>query len=183
MRNIIDCGAIEHMVDLDLISFMGTVHAGMSASSVIQETKWHADSPKLADLEEDRNNFLVTYNAAIYKDILKVAAKKEARAKSIHTIKKIASNVELSIWEDTAKIAALGFPVRNQRTHNPAPLGVPACFIVLQGEHRGQVIGKLKPIPGAKFYEVRFSEGDPTIEESYKHFDSFSACSTWSSTG
>ena len=183
MRNIIDFHVIDKMIDLDLISFMGTLQTGMSASGVIQEEKWHPDSPKLADLEEDRINLQAAHDAAIYKDILKVAARKEARAKSIDTLKKMANNMELSFWDDPGKIAALGFPVKHQRTRNQAPLGVPASFIVLQGEHRGQVIGKVKPIPAAKFYEVRVTEGDPTIEESYAHFDSFSACSNMEFNG
>ena len=178
MRNVIDFTVIDRMTDVELIPFMGTLLAGMSASDAIQEDKWHADSPRLADLEKDRLNLQAAHDAAIYKDILKLAAKKEVRAKCIDTLKKTANNVELSLWNDPAKIAALGFPVKHQRTRSAASLGAPVNFVVLQGEHRGQVIGKLKPIAGAKFYEIRVTEGDPTIEENYAHFDSFSACSS-----
>lgn len=177
MRKIIDCSAIERMSDVDLIGFMGTIHAGMSAASVIDDAKWHGDSPRLDGLIEHRDIYQGAHNAAIYKDVQKVAAKKEARTKSIDTIKKIANNVELSVWGDAAKIAALGFPVKGPRTVNSSPLGITAGFHVVQGEHRGQLIGKAKPIQGATLYDVRYTQGNPTVQEDYVHFDTFSGCS------
>src|SRR6185369_4329489 len=98
MRNSIDCRTIERMSDLELIGFMATIYGGMSASSVVQEAKWHEDSPRLESLKEHRDLLQETCDAALSKDMLKVAAKKEARGKSIEVIKKISSNVELSIW-------------------------------------------------------------------------------------
>ncbi len=177
MRNDIDCKAVERMVDLDLMAFMRTIHTGISASSVVQEAKWHGDCPRLAALLEDRDSFQEAYNAAACKDIYKVAARKEARAKCIDTIHKIASNVELSLWDDTAKIAALGFPVkRHQRTSKTTPLGVTTSFTIVQTEHRGQATGKVKAIPGAHYYEMRSTEGDPTVQENYVHFDTYASC-------
>jgi hypothetical protein len=183
MRNVIDCSAIEHMTDLDLIAFMGTIYGGMSASSVIQEAKWHGDSPRLDGLKENRDILQAAYDAAIYKDIQKIAAKKEARTRSIDIIKKIASNVELSIWDDPAKIAALGFPLRRPRTSITSALGVTESYNLVHGEHPGQVIGKAKRIPGATFYDVRITDGNPTVQEGYRHFDSFSACSNMEYNG
>lgn len=177
MRNFIDSCAIERMTDPGLITFMGTIHGGISASSVIREFKWHADCPGLDALKEQRDVFQAAFDAAIYKDVQKVAVRKEARAKSIDFIKKIANNVELSFWDDPAKIAALGFPLRKTRTVNSSPIGVTASFNVVQGEHRGQAIGKAKPITGATFYEVRLTEGDPTVQEEYRHFDTYTGCS------
>ncbi len=178
MRNIIDCRAIGRMADSKLITFMGTVHVGMSASSLLHDAKWHKDSPKIDDLKEVRDAFQDAFAAAVCKDIWKVAAKREARIKSIATIKKIAKNVELSFWGDPAKIAALGFPLKRlQRIANTSPLGATASFTVVRGQHRGQAIGKAKPIPGAAFFEVRFTQSDPTVEEDYVPFDTFTGCS------
>jgi len=177
MRNSIDMGAVEGLNDPGLITFMGTLHDGISASSVIQEFKWHGDCPRLESLKEHRDIFQAAYNAAIYKDVQKVAIRKEARTKSIDLIKKIANNVELCYWDDTAKIAALGFPVKKPRTTSSLPIGITSSFNVIQGEHRGQAIGKAKPIPGATFYEVRYTQADPTNQEEYRHFDTYMGCS------
>jgi len=178
MRNTVDCSAFERMPDLDLIALMGGLYTALSGNDAFQADKWHADSPKLEQLKERHDVLQEAYNAAIYKDIQKIAAKKEARAQSIDILKAIASNVGLSAWNDPAKIAALGFPMKRPRTSNTAPLGATANFVVLQGEHRGQLIGKAKAIAGATFYDVEFTERDPTVEANWTHFDSFPGSSS-----
>lgn len=177
MRNTVDCSVIERMPDLALIALMGGLYIALDGNPAFLQDKWHADAPRLDQLKELRDRLQEAYNAAIYKDIQKVAVKKEVRSLSIDVIKAIASNVELSAWNDPAKIAALGFPMKRQRTSNTAPLGGTANFVVLQGEHRGQLIGKAKAIAGATFYDTEFTDRDPTIEVNWAHFDSFPGCS------
>ena len=110
MRDSINCRMIDRMTDTELLTFMSTVHTTMKASELIQEDKWHGDAPKLDSLLTNRDFFQSAYNAAIYKDLQKVAAKKKARSKCIDTIKKIANNVELSFGTMTRKSPLWDFP-------------------------------------------------------------------------
>ena len=177
MRNIINVRNIERMTDVNFIRFMRTIHARMSENSVIREATRNGNFAMLDSLKDAVELFQEAFEAAFYKDVRMVDAKRKARAKAIDLIKKIANQVELLFWDETAKIAALGFPVKRQRTTHSAPLGATARFTVVQGKFSGQVIGKAQRIPGAPLYDVRVTEGNPAVEENYRHFDTFTGCS------
>lgn len=179
MRGLIDPKPILLLPDHGLISFMGTLYTTLSEDESVDDSKWHPETAKLAVVQQRKENLQTTSDAAVTKDIFKLAAKKECRSLCHESLLQAFSNLELAFWNNPAKLASFALPMKQQRASSKSrqELGATEAFQVVQGEHPGQLIGKAKRIPKAVFYDVQMCQGYPGDESAWAIFDSYSTCS------
>jgi hypothetical protein len=115
---------------------------------------------ELTDLSK---RYFDALSGASYRDTEKVAIKNDLRNHLIRVLKQLGQHVALVAKGDVSLLLSSGFPLTKPK--GEMVLSEPEEFKVTPGRHYGEVILKVKRVPGAKSYLYQYTP-DPLTEKS-----------------
>ena len=154
----------------DFLAKTGSIVVAMTNNVHYQEP-WVGEGLTLDLLKAAYSNFQDAYHASLTKDIIKIAQRDVARQTLTDLLKRLALYLELMAGGDITKLTSTGYDLRHDIVHNnsnellPAPLD----FKVTHGQLSGTLNVQVTRLTGAGSYEVHITEGDPKVENNWKH--------------
>lgn len=123
--------------------------------------------------------FRAVHQEALTGNHVKIAERNATRLTLNQQTVDLADFVELASRKDASVMIRSGFDYF-RRTYGSAPPvafhAIPGAAASLQAKHgpeRGTIILKATGITGAKSYDVWITDGDPTVEKNWRHFEVF----------
>jgi hypothetical protein len=114
------------------------------------------------------------YNAALTRDVQKVAARKEARKAVEVLLQTVAKFYETAAISDRHLLNNTGYELRREGKIYNNPLETPVSLSLSHGKFPGVVVAKTARVRGAVSYEMHFTDGNPldgnwTFKGVYSH--------------
>jgi hypothetical protein len=133
---------------------------------------WPPFVRSLDDLDAAIIRLEQSYYDALNHDVQKVALRKTAHEELKIILRNIATYVQLVANGDETLLKTSGFDLRHPqpKSKSPGPLTAP-IVTVKRGKESGTFLVKASIVAYALSYEVQITEGDPTVEENWKEFD------------
>ena len=132
---------------------------------------WPVHLPSLETITAKFASLRVAYQAALSRDVHKIAERDQIRAELNLMLRQIRPFLEMTANGDMAILKSTGFPLRTEYTRNPhpAPLPAPTGLRVTHGPGSGNLDLHVNKEPSAGGYEAALTYGDPTDESSWVH--------------
>jgi len=140
--------------------------------------------PSLKVLDQSIQEMQAACDAAAHRDSQKIKLKNEARKKVDGNLKKIGQHLELFAADDVSLLQNSGYDLRRSaiKVKGANALASPH-LAVRHGDLSGTMIAKGNRVPTAGSYELQFTDGDPTVEESWRQQGIYVAISRIEVTG
>ena len=131
---------------------------------------WSEPAPSFEQLEQSFTAYQTAYQAALGRDVVKIAQRKDTREILTGILKRLANYLELVANGNTTALATTGYELRREPGHSPNPsiLPAPEGLTLKRGELSGVLIVHATRLAGAASYEVQLTDGDPTVEANWK---------------
>lgn len=160
---------LERLNDAHLMAKSGLVIVSMTDNPYFPRP-WPVPTPGLDELNTARDDFCVAVYACATRDTVKIEQRNAAREVLIGLLRRLVSYLEFVAHGDVAALASTGFDLRRDIVRNgPGPLPAPEGFRLLHGARSGSLEVRISKLFGAASYEIQIAQGDPTLEESWRH--------------
>jgi hypothetical protein len=165
--------------DADLLLKVASIIAALE-NNPNYSRPWPDAAPKYEDLVAAHGAFQLAVQAALGRDVNKIAEREAARSRLIECLMDLAPYLELVAKGDENILMSTGYDVTQTRTYSAAsrdPLGKPENFSVKRGELEGVLIAHATKLQGASSYELQIAEVDPTVEANWRQYAIFASAS------
>ncbi|MBJ6727273.1 fibronectin type III domain-containing protein [Geomesophilobacter sediminis] len=169
------CFGDSKMSDAELLAFTGRVVEGVP--TIVDVDKDWGSTPTIAQLAEEKNRFQAACYAAQSRDIFKTKEKKQIRTNLFRMLRKIGHFVEIETDFNEDLLIKSGYPLRKKRARTMAnalaTLIAPIIQSITHGDQPGTMVGYVNKVPDARCYEIFITDGDPLVEQNWKHFQTY----------
>lgn len=160
---------LERLNDAHLMAKSGLVIVSMTDNPRFP-LPWPAPTPSLDELNTARDNFCAAVYACATRDTVKIEQRNAAREVLIALLRRLVPYLEFAAQGDVTALASTGFDLRRDIVRgSPGPLPAPEGLKLVHGVSSGGVEVRFSKLPGAVSYEIQIAQGDPTLEESWRH--------------
>ena len=162
--------SFEHLSEPDFLVKAETIIAALTGNSHYAEP-WPPQAPSLAELTLALNTYKNDYHASLTRDTLKIAQRISSRQNLSDLLKRRPSYLEFIAQGDIAMLSTTGYELRKDINYKPSNeiLAAPSDFKVSHGIKKGTIIIHVALLPDAGSYEVQITQGDPNVEDNWKH--------------
>ena len=160
----------DRLSESDFLAKSGAIVTALTGNAHYPEP-WVVQVPTLAQLTAAYTAYLDSYHAALNHDSLKIALRNSARQALTELFKRLIPYLELVAQGDTHILATTGYDLRKDivRGGGGDTLPAPEGFRVAHGAKSGSFDIHIAKLPGAGSYEVQTAQGDPAVEDNWRH--------------
>lgn len=126
--------------------------------------------PTLEELKELHDSHIATFNDSSSGEPEKLREHQAKRQLLNRKFAAFSSAVKLAAAEEPSLLAAFGLSQSKPRkSPSPSTITKTEKLKAVHGDNSGEIVLKAAPIRYAKSYDIDYCEGDPSLEESWKH--------------
>jgi hypothetical protein len=165
--------------DADLLVKVASIIASLD-NNPNYPRPWPDQAPKYEGLIAVHGTFQFAVQAALGRDVNKIAERDRARENLVEYLSDLAPYLELVAKGDENILMSTGYDVTQTRTYGAAshdPLGAVENFSVKRAELEGMLVAHATKLQGASSYELQIAEGDPTVEANWRQYAIFASAS------